>query len=94
MDIDKLSQMTFSNFIDRCAPFHKNEWTIINFNHFHNNCHHFIIKALKILNPKFFPDMIKLGNCSNPKEKKINIFPEVILKVLITYQIKISDLKK
>ena len=38
--------------------------------------------------------MIKLGNCSNPKEKKINIFPEVILKVLITYQIKISDLKK
>ena len=88
MDIDLEDQMTFSNFIEQCAPLHENEWIQNNYSAIKNNSHHFIIKALKILKPKFIPGMIKLNKQFNTKKEKINIFPEGIRNVLISLQNK------
>ena len=88
MDIDLEDQMTFSNFMEQCAPLHENEWIQNNYSVIENNSHNFIIKALKILKPKFVPGMIKLNEQFNTKNEKINIFPEPIRKVLISLQNK------
>ena len=88
MDIDLEDQMTFSNFIEQCAPLHENQWIQNNYSVFKYISHNFIIKALKILKPKFVPGMIKLNEHFNTKIEKINVFPEVIRKVLISLQNK------
>jgi len=86
MDIDLKYQMTFSNFIEQCAPLQENQWIKVKYSFFNNNTHDFIVKALKILKPKFIPGMIKLNGHFNTKTEKINFFPEVIRKVLISLQ--------
>ena len=88
MDIDLEDQMTFSNFIEQCAPLHENQWIKNNYSAFTNNSHNFINKALKILKPKLVPEMIKLNKQFNTKKEKINFFPEVIRNVLISLQNK------
>ena len=61
MDIFDKDQMTFSNFIERCAPIDERKWTQNHFfiNRFSsNNCQTFTSEALKILKPIFSSKLI------------------------------------
>ena len=94
MDIDNEYQITFLDFIERCAPLNENQWTQRNFSVINYNSQTFTIKALEILKPNFSSSYIQLRNSVNPKEKKINILPNGIREVLISNQNKTDNLDK
>ena len=94
MEIDKVDQMTFSSFIDSCAPLNDKQWTQKNYSILQNNNQTFIIKALTILKPKFSPRSIQLGKFGYYTKQKENILPNGIRKVLFHNLKKDDTLKK
>ena len=94
MDIESKNKMTFSAFIEHCAPLHENQWTQNKYSLYNNNCHNFIAKALNVLKPEFIPSTIII-NCKEPKlKKKIQYFPKCIEDALIIEKNKTDNLGK
>jgi len=97
MDIDKKDQMTFSNFIEQCAPLLEKQWTKDNYSILRNNCHNFIIKAIRILKPHFNPSMIITNSLEfefKYDNKKINSFLIPIQDALTTKKNETNNLDK
>ena len=81
LDIPGKNQMTFDNFIEQIAPNYSENWLKNNYSPYNHNCQHFVVEAIKVLNPPFrtkdvFPKDPKL---SETKEKKITFIPDVII---------------
>ena len=97
MEIEKEYQMTFSDFIETCAPLNEKRWIQRNYSSiglFYNNSHSFTIEALKILKPTFNPRLIQIRNNADKNIKKTYILPAGILEVLTHKQNKTDNLKK
>jgi hypothetical protein len=80
LDISEKNQMTFDNFIEKIAPSSSENWIKNNYSPYSHNCQHFVVEAIKVLNPPFktkdvFPKDPKL---SETKETKVTFIPKVI----------------
>ena len=89
LDIDASNQMTFSSFINLCAPEKEEKWLKSKYNLISNNCQDFSAHAIGILKPIYIKSKIHLGvDTINNTPKKESIIPDKILKVLNIYKKK------
>ena len=87
--IDECEQMTFSTFINLCAPENDEKWLKSKYSVSNHNCQDFSAHAIDILKPNYSSMFIYLGsNTNNSFQNKESIIPPCILNVLHKYKKK------
>jgi hypothetical protein len=87
--IDANNQMTFSSFINLCAPEIDGKWIKSKYSPINHNCQNFSAHAIDILKPIYSNIQIQLGtNTIGSIQRKESIIPDCILKVLNKYKKK------
>ena len=85
--IEEDNQMTFSSFINLCAPENDEKWLKSKYNLNNHNCQNFSAYAIDILKPIYSSIQIQLGTKTIKTVKhKESIVPECVLKVLYKYK--------
>ena len=87
--IDANNQISFSTFINKCAPKNDEKWLKSKYSASNHNCHNFSAHAIDILKPNYSSMFIFLGsNTIKTVQQKESIIPDRILDVLHKYKKK------
>ena len=87
--IDANNQISFSTFINKCAPINDEKWLKSKYSVSNHNCQDFSAHAIDILKPNYSSMFIYLGsNTNNSFQNKESIIPPCILNVLHKYKKK------
>ena len=85
--IDECEQMTFSTFINLCAPENDEKWLKSKYSPYSHNCQNFSAHAINILKPIYSSIHIHLGtNTIGKVQNEEKIIPDSIIKVLHKYK--------